>query len=125
AVFVEVTKAVCDELAEGSFSQAFVPERSYADWEKPLEDHELGVNNLTVDVVGVMTNQAITEATRGSEPKIKYGVSVDVAVRKRFGTDKQDEHTGRVLIAEVDALALLVQEIFEFFHLNRIAGSPG
>lgn len=119
AVVVAVAKSVEADLIAGTFSQEFTPERSYADWEEPLETEAAEENRLLVDVVANTTEQTLVAATRGADPKIQYIVAVDIAVRRRFGQDKQDSDTGRVKIEEVDALCLLVQEIHEHFHLQR------
>lgn len=124
AVAVTIAKSVVADLEAGTFSQTIAPERSYADWEEPLETAAIEENRLMVDVVANTTEQSLVAATRGEDPKIQYIVAVDVAVRRRFGQDKQDAN-GRVKIEEVDALTLLVQEIHELFHLNRTTDNAG
>jgi hypothetical protein len=124
AVVTTVTKAVVAELAGASFSQAFTPERSYADWARPLETDAVDIEDqLFVDVVGHQTEQVTQAVTRGSEPKLKYVVQVDVAVRKKYGMNLQT--AGRVKIEEVDSLCLLVQEIHEWFLLKRLPEETG
>jgi len=124
AIVTEVTKAVVAELAGATFSQAFTPERSYADWSRPLETESVDPENqLYVDVVGHQTDQLIEVASRGTAPKLKYIVVVDIAVRKKFGMNLQT--AGRVKIEEVDSLCLLVQEIHEWFLLKRLPDETG
>lgn len=125
AVATTVAKSVLADLEAASLSQTITPERSYADWEEPLETAATEESRLLVDVVANTTDQTLVAATRGSEPKIQYIVVVDVAVRCRFGQDKQNSETGRVKIEEVDSLVLLVQEIHELFHLKRTANADG
>ena len=42
-------------------------------------------------------------------------------MRYRFGTSEQESTTGRVDVVEVDGLKLLLQEIAEFFMVDRLA----
>lgn len=114
-----IAVSVADELvamlvtASTAFAGgAIAPERSYADWELELPD----ASDLRVDVVPVTTEQKAELASRG---KMGFDVPVDVAVRQRFGQDKQDAQ-GRVAIAEVDPLMLLVEEIFTAFAAQRM-----
>lgn len=123
AVVTAVTKGVLAELAGAVFSQTITPERSYADWELALETERAeDGNRLLVDVVGHMTTQEVMPAARGDvgSPKLRYGVTVDIAVRKRFDQGQRDGDTGRVQLAEVDELVYLVQEIGEHFNLQRM-----
>lgn len=103
AVSVGVAQAVTDMLAAATLSQGFTPERSYADWDLELED-----SRLHVDVAAVINKQECFQLTRG---KKRFTIPIDVAVRRRFKTDKQDDETGRIEIEEIDALVLLVEEI--------------
>jgi hypothetical protein len=118
AVEVTVAKAVVSELAAATLSQKITPVRSWADWVQPLEvDDTCKENTLYVDVVPVATAQEIEASSRST---IAYTCPVDVAVRMKFGADRQDQDTGRIAIEEVDALMLLVQEIHERFTLTRM-----
>ncbi len=69
---------------------------------------------LHVDVVPVIHSTSELE-TRGS---IYYEIEVDIGIRKRFDTADQDGTTGRILIAKIDELALLVEQVFE--HLCEL-----
>ena len=110
AVSVSIAEAVKDYLADAIPS--ITPERSYADWELPLED-----DALHVDVVAVTTQQKITPETRAK--KVRYDIPIHIAVRKRFTTEQKDS-VGRVQVAEVDALVLLVEQIHEQFTQERL-----
>ena len=114
AVTVTVAKEVAEILADASLSQAGLNvERSYADWELELNDFD----QLHVDVVSVMTEQAVELASRG---KHQYTVPVDIGIRRKFGHEKQSDATGRIEITEIDDLVLLVQEIHELFAKGRL-----
>lgn len=119
AVAVAVAKAVTEQLADATLSQTFTPERSYADWAQPLEKESVTeADKLYVDVVLQATGAEVQLDDRGST---EHSVSVDIAVRKKFGADKQDDDTGRVVVSEVDAMMLLVQEVYELFIPERLA----
>lgn len=115
---VTITEAVKVAIEAATLSQTFTVERSYADW-----DLELATNNdLRVDVVAVSTKQVATIIARA--PVISCIVPVDVAVRKRFGTEAQNED-GRIPNSLIDPLVYLVQELHELFALAKLAGDIG
>ena len=89
AVVVDVADAVKAMLVAATLSQTIAPERSYADWELSLEDSDV----LHVDVVPVTTGQQVDLNTRGTR---RYTVPIDIAIRKRFSTTKQNDDTGRI-----------------------------
>lgn len=118
SIAVSIAKAVTAQLAAASLSQPIQPERSYADWSQPLEREQVSdEERLYVDVVPQSTGLQVGLQTRGSN---EHRVAIDIAVRRRFSQDKQDRDTGRVVIDEVDALMLLVQEIHEQFMPVRL-----
>lgn len=115
---VTITEAVKVAIEAAELSQEFTVERSYADW-----DLELASNtDLRVDVVAVTTKQTAEPIARG--PVIAYTVPVDVAVRKRFATESQDDE-GRIPNSLLDPLVYLVQEIHELFALAYLTGNVG
>ncbi len=109
AVAVSVANAVVSYLEAAGTTTAIEPERSYADWELALEDAE----TLHVDVA-VVTSELKVDLI--AQKMMRFTVPVDVAIRKRFGTDKQDDDTGRIDLA---AKALGVRS------LDRAAGIVG
>lgn len=118
AVAVSVAKAVTAMLADASLSQEITPERSYADWAQPLEKEQVSdTDRLYVDVVQQATGLQAELDDRGSN---EYTTFIDIAIRKRFGPSKQSSVDGRVLVAEVDAMMLLVQEVYELFMPERL-----
>ena len=112
AILVSTAEAVLNSLADHRFSQEFEPQRSYADWELPLEDS----NELHVDVVPVNAPDFELE-TRGS---ISYVPQVDIVVRKRLAQDEQ-EADGSLDLLVIDDLVCLVQQIAEFFVTDRFS----
>ena len=117
AVVVSIAEAVKKQLAAAKLSKEIVPECSYADWEKPLEEQEIDPNVLLVDVVANTVEQKTERITKN---KLKYLVPIDIGVRQRFAQDKQHQDTGRILKSEIDALVLLVEDIHEEFFGARM-----
>lgn len=112
---VAVAKAVVADIEAATLSQEFTLERSYADWALELKN----ATPLRVDVCLVTTKQEVDASTRSG--RLAYTIPIDVAVRKRFGADTQDDDTGRIPIERVDELMLLVQEIHELFTQQRLS----
>lgn len=112
AILVSTADAVLAVLAEHRFSQEFEPQRSYANWELPLEDSD----DLHVDVVPVNSPEFDLE-TRGS---IGYVPQVDIVIRKRLAQDQQ-EPDGSLILPEIDDLVYLVEEIAEHFVADRFS----
>lgn len=109
SVLTSAAQAVVDELNEDpetNFGLNFTAERSYADWDLPLED----LDELHVDVVP--HPQSKTELSVSDT--LSYEVRSTILVRKRFGTDFQD-NSGRTIVDEVDTLVGVVEAIAEYF----------
>ena len=123
-----VAQAVVDKIQASALEHDFTPERSYADWELKLENMDLldlrDIDKLHVDVVAHTTQQQQDVSARGMARFIQ---PVDIAVRRKFGQDKQKEDTGRIKIEEIDALVLLVQQLCLMFTqvLLDVTDYPG
>lgn len=123
AVAVNVAEAVKNMIAaaQGDLSTTdFTLERSYADWRNDLLEVDADGNELRVDVVTAINEQKIVLDT---QENYEYEIAVDVAVRKRLGEEEQSEEAGkegRPLLASVDALMLLTQDMLELFIPNRL-----
>lgn len=118
AVEVSVAKGVVAQLAAANLSRPITPVRSWADWIAPLEtDNTCKEDVLYVDVVPVATAQEVEASSRAT---LAYTVPIDIAVRRKFGPDWQDQETLRINVREVDAMMFLVQEIHELFTLARM-----
>lgn len=106
AVLVQVAEAVAAELREHDFGVTFdAIERNWADFEVELEE----LNTLRCDVVGVLP-----EVDFDTRESLNYVCPVDIVIRKRFGQADQTD-CGRIEIAEIDRLVLLVEQINELF----------
>ena len=114
-VLEKIASGVTAALAGGTFSQPFTAERSYADWELPLDDD--AADDLRVDVVPV--NNPATELE--SRDQVNYKAAADIVVRKKLNVSEQDPSTGRIELAKIDALVALVLEIHQFFLAARLA----
>lgn len=122
-VLADIATLVADALNNapaGTFSQSFGAVRSYADWELPLEESPTGNEALRVDVVPVPALESELES-RGA---ISYSPATDIIVRKRLGQDARGVD-GKLLLAEVDALVLFVQELAEFFTADQMDAETG
>ena len=105
STIIDIADAVTTELASGSFSQGFTPQRSV------LPDYELAdLQDLRVTVVprGV-------EITGSSRTMSQHDVQIDVGVQKKLGTD---------LNTEVAGLVGLVEEVAEFLKRRPLAAVP-
>ena len=101
ALVIDIADAVAAELAGGSFSEEFTPER------RVLPDFELAdLAGLKVTVVpkGV-------EIAGASRSLSQHDVQIDVGVQKKVGSD---------LDAEVAALCGLVEEFAAFLKGRRL-----
>jgi len=119
---VTIAKGVEAMIRAAQFSQRdFTLERSYADWDVDLKDLDGLVmqeaEKLRVDVVAHTLEQSAKLSSRST---MQFVVPVDIAVRKKFGPDKQDSETGRIRIEELDALMLFLQELHTVFAPVRL-----
>ena len=113
AAAVDIAEGIKDKIASFDLSEEdYTLERSYADWDLELKDmdgFELSDDEkLRVDVVIHTTQQEAELATRGT---VQFNVPLDVAIRRKFGRDKQDETTGRIAVEYIDQLMLFTQEM--------------
>src|SRR5262245_5543313 len=116
AVLVQVANAAVQQLTAappGTFSETFTPERSYADWDLPLEQV---TDQLLCDVVPVNSPKSELEE-RGA---VQYLAQVDVVLRRKFAPPDQESDTGRVTLANVDGHVKVVEELREFFCGERM-----
>jgi hypothetical protein len=111
AVIVAAAKAVHDAIqAKTNWGIEFDLERSYFDWELELKD----ATPLRVDVIP-LKHETSDKASRG---RLRYVVSINIAVRKRFSEAEQTEG-GRIEKEQVDTLVKFVEDIHEFFASNE------
>lgn len=113
ALIADIAQAVVDAINAADWSQDLEAERSYADWDDELSERD----TLRIDVVPV-DSPTVDLQTRGS---IRWSVGVDIAVRKRFGTDARTPDKGRLANAKIDALIGLVEEFAAYFVTDRFA----
>lgn len=116
-VLVDVADALVWELTTRPFSLAFACERSYADWELPLEE---SADALRVDVAPVGTMPADLDTREASE----YRPACDIVVRRRMLPANYVTSTKRLSLAKVDELVKLVEEIHDFLCAERLSKLP-
>jgi hypothetical protein len=105
ALVTDIADAVVAELAGGTFSETFTPQR------RVLPEHELAeLTDLQVTVVprGV-------EITGASRALSQHDVQVDVGVQKKIGRDTD---------SEVASLLGLVDEIVAFLKRRPLQSTP-
>ena len=100
----KVSEALRDELEAGVFSQDFTPGETF-DPRMKLED----ADTLKVDVVPVGVRPE-----RENRGEIAWDSTCDIGVRYRFGTDEQDEDTGKTRNRHIHELFYLEQEIIQY-----------
>lgn len=104
AKIIEIADALAAELATGSFTESFTPERSY----QPTFDL---ADLKTLKVTVVPKTKTAVGGTRGAS---QDDYDIDVAVQKKLGADPK---------AESDALMLLVEKIADHLRGKRLAGA--
>jgi hypothetical protein len=107
AALVYVADLVVAALNAHDFGEEvrFKAERSYADWDLKLED----AGELHVDVVPT----GIPSAVLNSRGNAGYDVTINIGLRKRFGQEESEQHTGRIDLAELDRMVQLLEQIHE------------
>lgn len=108
---IAIPKAIAEDINEQDFGVAFVARRSYANWRDRLEDQDA----LQVDVVPVNKYDPVLH----DRSEIASRLSVDIVVRKRFGSSESDSD-GNIAIEEVDALVQLTANIGEHYVADRV-----
>lgn len=114
----DAVTAALNDRDEFTPSIEFTAERSYADWELALNDPY-----LHIDVVPVgHSNKRGMESGIDSRSSFAYLPMIDIGIRKRFGADEQTED-GRIVLAEIDNLVALQEEIGEYLTFLEIGDS--
>lgn len=105
STIIDIADAVTAELADGTFSQSFTPQR------KLLPEFDLAdLKDLRVTVVPKTLE--VGGATRATQ---QYEVAIDIGIQKKLGAD---------LETEVAALLGLVDEIVAYMTRRPLAALP-
>jgi hypothetical protein len=105
ALVTDIADAVVAELASGSFSESFTPQR------RVLPEHELAeLNDLQVTVV-----PRGAEITGASRTLSQHDVQIDVGIQKKIGRDTD---------TDVASLLGLVDEIAAFLKRRPLQATP-
>ncbi len=117
SAMIEVAKAIVTELNADpvtNFGHSFTAERSYGEWNRKLED----VGALKVDVVDAgYVSSEVWDRGDGVTPNMRHVVAVQIAIRQRFSPTSQ-----KMLVADIDPLKTLCEEIHDFFVFNELTG---
>lgn len=116
AIVVQVADAIVAQLLASSLiDEGCEPRRSWADWSEDVVEND----RLHVDVVPADWQCELE--TRGH---VQWTDAVDIGIRRKFDAQELDITTGRVIRAEVDRLAKLVEDVAEFFMSDRLTSVP-
>ena len=119
SVLIQTAAAVVSALngaADGTFLFRFEAERSYADWELPLEDAGPS-DRVLVDVTPVPPMEMELESRGGS---IAYQPAVDIITRFRLGPERR-EADGKLSLQELDGLTEFVEQLAEYFVTDTLS----
>lgn len=111
SVVVRMADAVVTALNSHDWDIQFTAERSYAEFDDQLKD----LGQLQIDVFPKF-DPTLELDTRGT---LGWQVAIDVGVRKRFGTEDQDQTTGRIKRDSIDELVNLVEAIAKYLIAER------
>ena len=116
AVLIPVADALTAALNGHVFSQPVTWERTYADWDLPLEK----ISDLRGDVVPVQDPKCELE-TRGS---LVYSPAIDLVLRRKFAGEHLEQVPGveehRLKKADIDPLVALVEEVNEWLATREL-----
>lgn len=122
SVDIQVADAIVAAIQAATFDIATpLTERSYADFNEPLE----GLSAARIDVVP--WDCKAEQDTRGTH---EYTIETDILIRRRFGLQSQDGVTGGIPNAVVDEMPKLRQDIYELLapaqpsRTGRLAATP-
>ena len=111
---IRTANAVVTELLAASFETSVTGKvfREYPIWDEDFK----GLDTLRVSVVYVVH---ATEVLLDTQNSIQYLPAIDICIRKRFGIDDDDDTTGKLLLASIDPLVYLLEQIHEHFIAER------
>lgn len=114
ARIVELANAITADLYEaaqgGRFCREFAPVRSYAPEDMKLDKH----GELRIDVVPVGHDSAEMD----DRAHLAYVSGIDIGIRYKF-SQGDSTSTGEIDMSEIDGLAKLVEQVYEFLAGKR------
>ena len=108
ALEIQVADAVVAQINSQTWSETFRAERSYADIDAELTELDV----LRVEVVLPEEWDQYDLDTRGSD---EAQLTLTIAIRKRFGTEQQNQRLSGALRSEVDRLYTLAVDMARHF----------
>ena len=114
AVEITLADAIVSAINAASWSLLFRAERSYLDVDATLE--ELDVLRVDVVMPDVWDSYELDDRSTDSA-----NVSFEIAIRKRFGMEQQNQAGEGVQRAELDRLYTLAIDMARYFATDRFA----
>lgn len=127
AAIVAVRKSVVARIESKRLelvTNEFTLEGGYATWDLALSQTDLmemrECDKLRLDVVSHGSLQQIGMSSRTT---VQYSVPIDIAIRRKFGQDKQNDDTGLIEVDAIDKLLLLQEQVHLMFTQQRLTDS--
>lgn len=111
-LLIQTCDAIRDAILAASWDLDFACDRGYLDVDEPLEE----LDRLRVDVV---VPESWDEHELDTQADESYTVTIEVAIRKRFGLEEQNNAAGGIRRDALDELATFACSLARFFTADR------
>lgn len=115
ATELDLVDAIVAAINAATWSLTFRASRSYRDVDVTMEE----LDTLHVDVIVPQDWSDYQLESRGTD---QATVAIDIAIRKRFGLEQQNQAAGGVQETEVDRLYTLAIDMARYFSTDRFEG---
>lgn len=105
---IQTADAIVAAINAATWTETFRAERTYADLDHPLEDLDV----LKVEVALPEAWESYELDNRNSDD---VKLTLEIAIRKRFGLERQNQASGTILREEIDRLVNLTIEMARSF----------
>jgi hypothetical protein len=112
-LLIQTCDAIKDAIAAVDWGLEFAIERSYADVDATLEE----LDRLRVDVV---VPEEWDEHILDTKADEAYVATIEVAIRKRFGVEGQNQAAGGIRTEAIDELVTLASTMARYFTADRL-----
>lgn len=112
---IQIADAVASAINAATWGETFRAERIYGDIDTPLEE----LDRLRVDVVMPEGWDSHELDDRANDVCV---VPIEIAIRKKFGVEQQDQVDGGTQRAELDRLFNLTIDMARFFLTDQFSG---
>lgn len=113
-LLLQTCDAIKDAIAAVDWGIEFDLERSYLDVDAPLEE----LDRLRVDVV---VPEEWDEHILDTQADEAYVATIEVAIRKRFGLEQQNQAAGGLRTEAIDELINLASTMARYFTADRLS----